>query len=117
MNNRCPALFVSLLKEKAKQYEGTVHEVDTVSFKASQYDHISDTYTKSRLSQRWKTIGPYQVQWDLYSAYLLMNSHKTRKQAERTRCEEGFEAFMKMHDETIKRMKERGMSRKGCFGF
>ena len=39
------------------------------------------------------------------------------KQAERTRCEEGFEAFMKMHDETIKRMKERGMSRKGCFGF
>ncbi len=117
LNNRCPALFVSLLKEKAKQYEGTVHEVDTVSFKASQYDHISDTYTKSRLSQRWKTIGPYQVQRDLYSAYLLMNSNKTRKQAERTRCEEGFEAFMKMHDETIKRMKERGMSRKGCFGF
>ena len=117
LNNRCPALFVSLLKEKAEAYEGRVYEVDTASFRASQYDHVRDSYTKCRLSERWKTVGPYLVQRDLYSAYLLKNSDRTKKHADRIRCQEGFEAFMDMHDQTIQEMKERGMSRKGCFGF
>lgn len=117
LNNRCPALFVSLLKEKAKQYEGTVHEVDTVSFKASQYDHVTNSYTKSQLSERWKDIGPYQVQRDLYSAFLLQNSDIKRKHTDRMLCEEKFENFILMHNEKIDEMKRKGVSRKSCFGF
>lgn len=117
LNNRCPALFVSLLKEKAAQYGLSVMEVDTVSFRASQYDHITDTYTKSRLKERWKKIGSCMVQRDLYSAFLLKNSDRQGKHADRMLCDRSFKEFTAMHDKTIQKMKKDGISRKCCFGF
>ncbi|GJM56436.1 hypothetical protein EROP_01290 [Erysipelotrichaceae bacterium OPF54] len=117
LNNRCPALFVSLLKEKAAQYGLSVMEVDTVSFRASQYDHITDTYAKSRLKERWKKIGSCMVQRDLYSAFLLKNSDRQGKHADRMLCDRSFKEFTAMHDKTIRKMKKDGISRKCCFGF
>ena len=66
--DRAPARFLLELKRKAEAVGGVYAEVDTKEFKASQYNHVTDTYEKIPLSQREKEIGNRKVQRDLYSA-------------------------------------------------
>lgn len=117
LNNRAPAKFITILERKAEQYGGKLYKVNTKSFKASQYDHISDTYRKVSLSSRSKTVGGQYVQRDLYSAYLLKNSKDTLECADREKCIEGFESFIGMQNEMIEKMKTEGISNRACFGF
>ncbi len=42
------------LKRKVEAAGGVYAEVDTKEFKASQYNHVTDTYEKIPLSQRRK---------------------------------------------------------------
>ena len=44
INNRAPALFLLRLQQKCNQYDLQYQEVDTMKFKASQYNHLSDDY-------------------------------------------------------------------------
>ncbi len=117
MNNRSPSMFISILERKAVQYGGNVFRVDTKKFRATQYDHSTDTYTKIPMSQRSKMIDGYEVQRDLYSAYLLKNNNGELTQADREKCIYGFRQFMRLHDKLIADMKENGISMKQCFGF
>ena len=68
LNNRAPAEFIEILTKKAELYGGAVYKVDTMKFKASQYDHVSDTYTKHSIHDRERNIDGNTVQRDLYSA-------------------------------------------------
>lgn len=106
--NRAPAMFQTILENKLKQYGGTYNgEINTFSFRASQYDHTSDTYRKCLLSERWKVLSNGErVQRDLYSAFLLMNSNSTLDQCDRKLCQENFEKFKILHDLEIERLKE-----------
>lgn len=117
MNNRSPSMFISILERKAAQYEGNVFRVDTKKFRATQYDHSTDTYTKIPMSQRSKMINGYEVQRDLYSAYLLKNSNGELTHADREKCIYGFRQFIRLHDKLIADMKESNISMKQCFGF
>jgi hypothetical protein len=47
-----------------------------------------------------------KIQRDLYSAFLLMNSHDTHAHADRNRCLRTFEAFVSLHDQEIQRIIE-----------
>lgn len=117
LNDRAPALFVNTLSRKAIQYGARVTEVNTSAFKASQYNHIDDTYIKVPLSIREKQIGENTVQRDLYSAFLLMNSNENYNSADRNKCIDSFDRFIEMHDALICSMKENNISFKHCFGF
>lgn len=117
LGNRAPALFLRQLRQKAMLYGGSVTEVNTKSFRASQYDHVADIYQKVPLSQRYKDIGGRRVQHDLYSAFLILNTDETLEHADREKCFYAFEGFADMQDRPITEMKENGISMPQCFGF
>lgn len=117
LGNRAPALFLRLLRQKATLYGGCVAEIDTKSFRASQYDHVRDTYQKVPLSQRFKDIGGHRVQRDLYSAFLILHADEKMKHTDREKCLYTFEKFADMQDRIIADMKTRGISMPQCFGF
>ena len=117
LNDRAPASFIIILERKAALYGGSLQKADTKKFRASRYDHITDTYTECPLGKREKWIGGHKVQRDLYSAFLLKNSNTCLDGPDRERCMDGFGHFIKMHDERITEMKSEGISMKQCFGF
>lgn len=117
LNSRSPALFLSLLEQKALQCGGSFEKVKTKSYKASQYDHTTDNYVKVPLSQRSKVVGGHEVQRDLYSAFLIRNSNDNYDHPDRARCIRDFDVFIDMQDRLLADMKGRQVSMKQCFGF
>ena len=117
INRRAPARFLLELKRKVGAAGGVYAEVDTKDFKASQYNHVTDTYEKIPLSQRKKKIGNRMVQRDLYSAFLIRNADLDFQHPDREKCEYEFEHFADMQDQLIQKMKESGLSMRQCFGF
>lgn len=117
VNRRAPALFLVELKRKAQACGGSYEEVRTRSFKASQYNHVTDTYEKIPLKQRMKLIGERNVQRDLYSAFLIRNADIGLEHADREKCSYEFEHFADMNDTLISQMKADGRSMRQCFGF
>ena len=117
INRRAPARFLLELKRKVEAAGGVYAEVDTKEFKASQYNHVTDTYEKIPLSQRQKKIGNRMVQRDLYSAFLIRNADLDFQHPDREKCEYEFQHFADMQDQLIQKMKESGLSMRQCFGF
>lgn len=117
LNNRAPASFITILERKAKLYGGKVLKVNTKEYRASQYDHAMDQYTKTDLSVREKYIAGHKVQRDLYSAFLLRNSNQKLNRPDREKCIYEFDRFVKLQDQLIEEMKENNLSMKQCFGF
>lgn len=113
---RAPAQQLAILDRKLGYTgRGLIH-VDTQSFKASQYDHVSDTYTKKQLSQRTAWIGGALVQRDLYSAFLLMNADETLEHADRGRCMETFPVFLSNQKQCISALLAGGHKTMASFG-
>ena len=117
LNNRAPASFVAILIRKAALYGGSVRKVSTKDFKASQYDHVTDSCTKAGLSVRDKYIGGHKVQRDLYSAFLLKCSCAGLNKPDRDKCIHGFERFLDQQNKLISAMKAENISMQQCFGF
>ncbi|MBR5312671.1 MAG: transposase [Clostridia bacterium] len=115
--NKAPASFIMLLEAKLSQYGGALYKLDTASFRASQYDHTSDSYRKCLLSERWKVLADGDsVQRDLYSAFLIMNSKSTLDRCDRELCSHSFETFKLLHDAEIDRMKQKNRKYLSSFG-
>ena len=117
LNNRAPSQFLTILERKAVLYGGSFVKVRTSTFRASQYDHVSDTYEKIPLAQRNKMIGEKKVQRDLYSAFLLKNTGSSLKYPDRDKCIRKFGKFLTIQDSLIENMKARQITMKQCFGF
>jgi len=103
--NKAPSMFLVILDNKLKWHGEKLLKVDTYSFKASQYNHFTDECVKKDLSERWNEFEDKQVQRDLYSAYLIMNSDEKLKNTDRSLCFENWDWFHKMHDSEIKRIR------------
>lgn len=116
--NRAPAMLVTILETKLKSYAGTeLHKVNTWSYRASQYDHITDTYTKKLLRQRWAELGNGdRIQRDLYSAFLLMNSQPSLQSTDRERCSKTYSQFKSLHDQEIYRLQQTPERHLSSFG-
>ena len=117
IRNRAPAQFLSILKRKLEYTGGIYYEVNTRTFKASQYDHISDTYRKKKLSKRHNIINGEWIQRDLYSAFLLMNSDDTLEHTDRNKCLKNYPHFKAMHNECIARVMQSEEHIPSSFGF
>jgi hypothetical protein len=71
VKKHAPAMFVSLLRQKAASTGGEVREFSTYSTCLSQTDHKTGKREKKSLSQRWHHFEDgTKVQRDLYSAFL-----------------------------------------------
>ncbi|WP_066307516.1 hypothetical protein [Bacillus sp. FJAT-29814] len=100
--NKAPSMFISIYRTKVNQLGGTFLLVNTKKFKASQYDHTTQTPVKKQLSQRWHILSDgTQVQRDLYSSFLLKCSNVTLDQPDFALCSFEFNAFIVKHDEFI----------------
>lgn len=117
LGSRAPSGFLTILKQKLDTAGGQYNEVDTKAFRASQYDHSDDTYTKVALSTRFKTVGGIEVQRDLYSAFLIQHSNGNLDAPDRQTCIIDFETFVELQNEEVKYLKASGQSRPECFGF
>ena len=106
ISNKCPGLMVSTLKNK---FGNGYHEVNTWEFKASQYNHITNTCIKKKLSQRIQELDyngeTITIQRDLYSAFLLMNSNNTLDKPDLNLCNITFENFIVNHTICINNLK------------
>lgn len=96
-----PAQFISILGRKLSYHKGGLCRINTWKFKASQYNHVDDTYEKKKLSKRYNTIDGRWVQRDLYSAFLLMCSDDTLEHADQKRCTGNYKCFLKNHDACV----------------
>ena len=117
LQTRAPAQFCRTLKRKLEALGGQYLEVDTRAFRASQYDHVTDTYTKKKLSRRHNIIDGRWVQRDLYSAFLLSNSAEDLAHADRDSCNETFNLFLKNHDACVAKIRNTKTKIPRSFGF
>ncbi len=106
IGTKAPAQFLTILDQKLQAIGKEILYINTYTFKASQYDHVTDTYTKKSLSQRWTSVGDLRVQRDLYSAFLIMNSHENLQHTDRDRCFDTFEHFLAKHDQEIELLRK-----------
>ena len=79
--------------------------MDTYKVKASQFDHFTETYEKKPLSTRWNKFPLGDVQRDLYSAFLIMNTKENLKEIDVTRVRAAFANFLELHNKEIDRIK------------
>jgi len=98
-----PGYFISRAKILFEQTGGKVQEVNTWTFKASQYDHKLDDTNKKQLSQRWHLFEDgTKVQRDLYSSFLLACADKFLSKPDKQLCDQYFDGFQSLHDEHVK---------------
>lgn len=118
LGNRAPAMFLEILDKKLKHVADTeLHKVDTQKFKASQYNHITGTYEKKTLRDRWAKLGNGEkVQRDLYSAFLLMNSAADMEKTDQKLCKKTYIRFKELHDDEINRIMRDGKKHIRSFG-
>ena len=98
IGNHAPAAFLKILESRLASSGGELIKIDTVSFRASQYNHVTDDYVRKKLSCRGSFVGSRYVQRDLYSAFLLKNSNDTGTAADRQKCIDTFPMFLITHD-------------------
>ena len=101
-----PSDFVNMLNHRLESMKGTLIEIDTYSVKASQYNHINNTYIKKELTERWNIINGKPIQRDLYSAFLIMHVKKNKKIIDRKQCVADYNKFVKLHDAVILELKQ-----------
>lgn len=105
--NRSPGYFVAQLKYRFGLSGGKVNEVNTWTFKASQYDHMLDDSNKKQLSQRWHVFeNGVKVQRDLYSAFLLYCSDSSFTKPNKQLCDSHFHDFNLLHENCIEQIKK-----------
>lgn len=117
--SRCaPAMFITILTNKAVRNGGSVIKVDTFEAKASQFDHTDESYTKKKLSERMAHLSSGEVvQRDLYSAFLLAHINTETLKYDTEALKTAFPAFLKMHENTKKRLRGAGSYLPASVGF
>lgn len=104
--HRCPGYLYAQLHSKFG--DSHFHVVDNM-YRASQYDHKSNTYNKKKLSQRWHSFDDgTKVQRDIYSAFLLLCHNDDFKTINQDICISKYETFKKAHDKCISDIKTSG---------
>ena len=103
--NRAPAMLLEIINRKLSYFGKCLIKIDTVSAKASQFNHFDGTYLKKKLSQRWNNFNGVRVQRDLYSAFLIMNVSEDLKGFDMNKCNDRFENFYRLHNLEVEMLK------------
>ena len=106
INNHSPGLLMQLIKQKLSYYGEILEYVNTIKYKASQYDHITGEYIKPNLKDRTKIVGDNKVQRDLYSAFLIKNN-KDSETVDQLKCNKEFNKFLNLNNIIMNNLKLR----------
>lgn len=104
--NKAPAMFVMILENKAAFLKDVfLKKIDTWTYRASQYDHLSKQYNKKKLSIRNFHLqnGDF-VQRDLYSAFLIMNASDSLKSVDQDLCDRSYGTFKMLQEIELTRI-------------
>ena len=104
--SRAPAMFINAIERKLSYIGIHINKLDAYEIKASQYNHITNSYRKKPLSQRWAEIGNDKIQRDLYSAFLIRNTTPTLDHIDQESCIKQYDHFKVLHDIEIKKLKK-----------
>lgn len=106
IGKRSPGYLISQAKYRFALTSGIVKEVNTWSFKASQYDHVLDDTSKKSLSKRWHVLPcGTKIQRDIYSAFLLYCAEENLFKPNKEMCNSFFPLFLKKHHLCIEEIK------------
>jgi hypothetical protein len=103
--NRAPAMFISIIDRKLKYHGLRIKKIDTAKVRASQFEHFTQNYMKKTLAKRWNHFEQGDVQRDLYSAFLIMNTKDHLREVDVERANETWEKFYELHEQEIERIK------------
>ncbi|MDR7002558.1 transposase [Neobacillus niacini] len=101
-----PAMLLTIIDRKLGYQGRSLKKIDTYATKASQFNHLTGTYTKKQLSERWNNFGKFRIQRDLYSAFLIGNTTETLNSVDVDLCNEHWNNFVQLHNREIVRLKE-----------
>ncbi|MER1985923.1 MAG: RNA-guided endonuclease TnpB family protein [Solibacillus sp.] len=105
ISNRAPALFLAILDRKLTYQGLSLKKIDTKSVRASQLNHVTQTYEKKPLSARWnENISGKRIQHDVYSAFLIENTTDDLQAVDLSFCQQRFSSFVQQHDELVQRI-------------
>lgn len=106
--NKAPAMLIEIIGNKLKFKGGVLLKINTRIVKASQYNHLSKSYNKKKLSQRWNKFNykgeDIKIQRDLYSAYLIKNVDTDLVTINNDNCNKDFDKFIELHNKEIDRL-------------
>lgn len=102
--NKAPSMLLTIIERKLNYQGLNLNKVNTIKFRASQYNHVEDKYIKKKLSQRWNKINKDFIQRDLYSAFLLMNSKANLINTDRNLCIKEYDNFKINHNKCIEEL-------------
>lgn len=106
IKNRCCGYFQAQIEKKFSATGGIYIEVSN-DYRASQYDHTSDTYVKKKLSTRMYALSDGRVvQRDWYSSFLLYNIDEEGKAIDKKKCIDSFEMQYRRQREFIEWLKQ-----------
>ena len=119
LKSYAPAMLISIVDRKLSYQGFELHKVNTRTFRASQYNHVTDEYVKKKLGNRSVQIGSHKVQRDLYSAFLLMNSDVELQHTDRQLCMDTFHNFKELHNRYMNQLVSQhksGVAFPSCMG-
>ena len=102
---RAPSMLLTIIDNKLKNFGLSLKRIDTAKVKASQFEHFTQTYVKKKLSKRWNHFEQGDVQRDLYSAFLIMNTKDNLREIDVRRANKTWNQFFENHEQEMKRMK------------
>lgn len=112
INNKAPAMLIEIINKKLIYLDKTINKINTKKFKASQYNHMTDSYIKKELKTRWNNLDGELIQRDLYSAFLIQNSCKSLESTNKNLCNKNYISFKEKHNKLIKELKENKVKNK-----
>ncbi len=108
--NKAPSMLLTILDNKLKWAGKELQKINTWTVKASQYNHIVDSYVKKEINERWNDFKEFKIQRDLYSSFLIMNVNDDLKSINKDLCFEKFDRFKILHDIEIERLRSINLS-------
>ena len=92
--NNAPSLLLEKIDRKLTYEKEKLKKINTKECKASQYNHIDNTYKKKKLEERIAIVGEYTIQRDIYSAFLIKNTVNTLDKISRIKCNRDWNRFL-----------------------
>ena len=92
-------MLLTIIDRKLSYKGHELKKIDTRACKASQYNHIDDTYVKKPLSQRTANVGGHIIQRDIYSAFLIKNTNNTLDKISRSKCNKDWNNFLNRYED------------------
>lgn len=114
IQNRAPALLISILDQKLHRKGKSVMYVNTWTVKASQYNPLDGTYEKKDLKDRMVLLGKDTsgndiiVQRDLLSAYLIQHTSADGTHIKVKSAYNDFQNFKFLQDAEVSRLRKEG---------